>query len=829
MVATHAKFTSDLNTAEAASRSAATRIASSFRAVDNAAQGISRGLTLLKTALGVDLIIRGFDLIIKKPLELADNIDEMAQRLGVSTDRLQELLHAATVTGASIEDLEVGLRNLNRRLGEAGAGERSAVDLFKRMGISQAQASALELGDALDVVADKLAKTSNEQERTRLEMELFGRSGTKLHPMLAEGAAGLKKYGDEARRLGLVMDESMIQKAGKANDQLDVLARVIKVNLATAIAEFTASDDFAKWFQRAAEAGRGMIEVLKQLGVLEKTPEDKIKDLRAEIERLEKGMARISKGDTLGDRINRFFGHDTNQKGRVEELKKQIDAILEAEAMKPPPPPDNKKRTPVGPTPEQLRALDDFRDKFKDATTTNAAEKAIQGVVREAAKLAETAPLLTGQIDEITGAWIEFIEAQDRARVLLEAYGKIQDSTAQGFEESTKLQGEITQGFKDVERALEDVDRRAFLTAEPFDLIGEKIGVISSALPKLAEFLPVDDPRLLELKKQLEDLARLRRELADVNENVTTDMGGVTGTREAVAESEKPLDDLRDQISLIDKQAKLFGDTWGGVGTTIDATAMKIDATTAAMKKMLEEGVDPADPKLQQLKTRLEELERTKSIGDAFRDLFGAIDSSITRSVTGVIQGTTTMKDAFRNLGQSIALAFFENGVKRAVDLSMKAVKDFLDWMETTGLIKKGIGLVLGLFGAGSGAAGASGGGNTGVGLGGGGADFTLPAFAKGGVVKARPGGRLIIAGEAGQDEAIVPLTRLGGSGEITVQIINQTGVAAEGSAQETTGPDGQRMLQVFVTRAMKEAFNTGSMDPTMRNLYRLTRAGVSR
>jgi len=40
-----------------------------------------------------------------------------------------------------------------------------------------------------------------------------------------------------------------------------------------------------------------------------------------------------------------------------------------------------------------------------------------------------------------------------------------------------------------------------------------------------------------------------------------------------------------------------------------------------------------------------------------------------------------------------------------------------------------------------------------------------IPYLAKGGIVRARPGGTALVAGEGGRDEAIVPLPRGGGLG----------------------------------------------------------------
>jgi hypothetical protein len=51
-----------------------------------------------------------------------------------------------------------------------------------------------------------------------------------------------------------------------------------------------------------------------------------------------------------------------------------------------------------------------------------------------------------------------------------------------------------------------------------------------------------------------------------------------------------------------------------------------------------------------------------------------------------------------------------------------------------------------------------------------------LPAYAEGGIVKATPGGRAIIAGDGGEDEYIVPRSKMGGSGLIVNVNVNAPG-----------------------------------------------------
>jgi tape measure domain-containing protein len=111
--------------------------------------------------------------------------------------------------------------------------------------------------------------------------------------------------------------------------------------------------------------------------------------------------------------------------------------------------------------------------------------------------------------------------------------------------------------------------------------------------------------------------------------------------------------------------------------------------------------------------------------------------------------------------------------------------------------------------------------------------------FAQGGVVNgATPftygGNKRGIMGESGP-EAIMPLKRsadgslgvkaegMGGS-NVTVNIINQSG--AEVQQQESSGPDGQRVLDILILTKVKEGFARGDFDRTFQQSYGLRRRG---
>jgi hypothetical protein len=132
-----------------------------------------------------------------KGLALADRFDDMGKRLGVSTGVIAELSHVARMSGLEIGDLEQGLT----KLAKTGPVEQQLVNL-----------------------ADKIASASTHSEKARLAIEAFGeKAGPKLLPMLADGSKGLEQMREEARKLGLTLNDVQAKQIADVNDAFDRL------------------------------------------------------------------------------------------------------------------------------------------------------------------------------------------------------------------------------------------------------------------------------------------------------------------------------------------------------------------------------------------------------------------------------------------------------------------------------------------------------------------------------------------------------------------------------------------------------------------------------
>jgi hypothetical protein len=168
------------------------------------------------TALGV---------LTKAAINNADELSKQSQSVGVAIEDLSALSYAAQMSGLSNEQLGAGLKRLSRSVFEAFEGVGPGADALELLGVkaTDAQGKIRPTTDVLDDLANVFAGMEDGPAKSALAMEVFGKAGAELLPMLNGGAEGLREFKEEARRLGLVIDKDTGKAAEQFNDNLSRL------------------------------------------------------------------------------------------------------------------------------------------------------------------------------------------------------------------------------------------------------------------------------------------------------------------------------------------------------------------------------------------------------------------------------------------------------------------------------------------------------------------------------------------------------------------------------------------------------------------------------
>jgi hypothetical protein len=147
-----------------------------------------------------------------------DQFEKMAARTGATSEALSELAHAAGQSGSTIEDVESGIRRMQKSLAEAREGSKSAADAFERLGLSAADLSDLSPDEQFELIAESISRIQDPAKRAASVMELMGKSATKLLPLMTNGAEGIRELRREARELGVSVSTEDAKAAAALGD-----------------------------------------------------------------------------------------------------------------------------------------------------------------------------------------------------------------------------------------------------------------------------------------------------------------------------------------------------------------------------------------------------------------------------------------------------------------------------------------------------------------------------------------------------------------------------------------------------------------------------------
>lgn len=184
--------------------------------------------------LGASLGITGSGmvLLVTSMASSAAEVQNWSKRLGVSSTYLQEMQYAAGKYGVEQDALIDGMKELSLRADEfALTGKGGGAEAFQRLGLSESQIKGT-MGNTealFDLVTKQLGKVTNVAKRQRLVDELFGGSGgEQMAEWVSVGAEQRAKLIDEARKLGVILNEEDIAAAREFHNQIDRMGAALK-------------------------------------------------------------------------------------------------------------------------------------------------------------------------------------------------------------------------------------------------------------------------------------------------------------------------------------------------------------------------------------------------------------------------------------------------------------------------------------------------------------------------------------------------------------------------------------------------------------------------
>jgi hypothetical protein len=240
-------------------QTAADKTQKSMQKMESGFEGIKQGLAAYLT---MDTFIAG----ISDAIAHVDDLATSAQRLGIGIESFSRLNYIAEQTDVSAGDLNVALKELVKTMGMMGSATDKGANIVKALGIDTA-------GDDVETAMKKIFTALNTIEdpivRQNALIEIFGKNGLALGPMMATVGEEMDALADKSDRLGRTLSEETATALGDLDNMMNDLrgtTQAMFVQISTGLAPTL--EMLGDVMLDAATEGDGFVAVGEKIGTV---------------------------------------------------------------------------------------------------------------------------------------------------------------------------------------------------------------------------------------------------------------------------------------------------------------------------------------------------------------------------------------------------------------------------------------------------------------------------------------------------------------------------------------------------------------------------------
>jgi hypothetical protein len=185
--------------------------------IESAAGFAKKALLALASVIGLNQLKN----LVANSFAAVDAVAKLSDRLGIATESMAGLQHAADLAGVSGQTLNTGLRTMLKNVGEAAQGFGVATRAFDVLGLSAQKLSALAPDLQLQKILDTLAGVENVTLRNATASQIFGVRASEMLNLIADGAGGVRRATEDTIAWGKALDRVDSAKIEAANDAVD--------------------------------------------------------------------------------------------------------------------------------------------------------------------------------------------------------------------------------------------------------------------------------------------------------------------------------------------------------------------------------------------------------------------------------------------------------------------------------------------------------------------------------------------------------------------------------------------------------------------------------
>ena len=187
------------------------------------------GRVIGATVTAIAAVTTAISALAVKTVDYMGDIDDNAQRVGMSTDAYQKWAYAMQLAGGDASTLQIVMRELTTFTNELSAGQGDALLTLQKLGIGYEDFMALPVDQQLQAIIEGLQGMESQTDKTTIAQEIFGnRAYQQLMPILNQEKGYVDDLFASMEDLGLVIGDDVVKAGAVLGDKLDQLKLTFK-------------------------------------------------------------------------------------------------------------------------------------------------------------------------------------------------------------------------------------------------------------------------------------------------------------------------------------------------------------------------------------------------------------------------------------------------------------------------------------------------------------------------------------------------------------------------------------------------------------------------
>lgn len=196
------------------------KIGTAFKTGVRAVAGFVTGVAAASAAIGA---------LVVKFVDAGSEIDDNAQKLGISTESYQYWSLVLQRAGTDASQLSMAIRNMTTFTQELSEGNADALLTLQNLGIGYEDFMAMNTEEQLYAIVEALQGVESQTDKVAIAQEIFGnRVYQELLPLLNMEQGSLEDLREEFENLGFILSDNTIKNIAAVGDKMDNFTNTIK-------------------------------------------------------------------------------------------------------------------------------------------------------------------------------------------------------------------------------------------------------------------------------------------------------------------------------------------------------------------------------------------------------------------------------------------------------------------------------------------------------------------------------------------------------------------------------------------------------------------------